>query len=95
MEKELFREAMRGMLPEKVRARPKTPLLVDSIKHFIESKKWSVLPLPKMAPELQEFVDWERLTTTLETAAGSNLWVGLRPVSLSYWLKAKAVVNRN
>jgi hypothetical protein len=93
MDKELLREAMRGLLPEAVRARPKTPFLGDSIKHFSESKKWSPLPLPEPAPELQKFVDWERLGTTLATAAGSNLWVGLRPVSLSYWLKAKAVVN--
>jgi len=93
MEKELLREAMRGLLPEEVRARPKTPLIGDFIKHFIESKKWNPLPLSEPPPELREFVDWERLGTTLATAAGSNLWVGLRPVSLSYWLKAKAVVN--
>ena len=93
MDKELLREAMRGLLPAAVRARPKTPFLGDSIKHFIKSKKWSPLPLPEPTPELQKFVDWERLGTTLATAAGSNLWVGLRPVSLSYWLEAKAVVN--
>ena len=89
MEKALLREAMRGMLPEEIRARPKTPFPGDSIKHFIASEKWSPLPLPEPAPELQEFVDWVRLGTTLATAAGSNLWVGLRPVSLSYWLKQK------
>jgi asparagine synthase (glutamine-hydrolysing) len=94
MEKELLRESMRGTLPEVVRERPKTALLLDSIKHFIESKEWSALPLPASPPELQEFVDWEQLGATLATAAGSNLWVGLRPVSLSYWLKAKDVVNK-
>jgi len=52
MDKELLREAMRGLLPEAVRARPKTPFLGDSIKHFIESKKWS--PLPFRSP-LQSF----------------------------------------
>jgi asparagine synthase (glutamine-hydrolysing) len=91
MEKALLREAMRGILPEEVRARPKTPLLGDFIKHFIESKKWSPLPLPEPTAELRKFVDWERLSTTLATAAGSTLWVGLRPVSLCYWLKG--VVN--
>jgi asparagine synthase (glutamine-hydrolysing) len=91
MEKALLREAMRGMLPEEVRTRPKTPLLGDLIKHFIESKKWSPMPLPDPAPELRRFVDWERLRTTLAPATGSTLRVGLRPVSLSYWLKG--VVN--
>jgi len=93
MEKALLREAMRGMLPEEIRARPKTPFLGDFIKHFVESKKWSPLPFPEPAAELRNFVDWERLDTTLATAAGSTLWVGLRPISLCYWLKVKAVVN--
>ena len=94
MEKVMLREAMRGMLPEEVRMRPKTPLLGDFLKHFIEAKKWSPLPLSKPAAELREFVDWERLGATLATAAGSTLWVGLRPVSLCYWLRrAINVVN--
>jgi len=91
MEKELLREAMRGMLPEEVRARPKTPLLGELIKHYVESKKWSPLPLSEPTPEVRKLVDWERLGTTLATAAGSTLWVGLRPVSLCHWLKG--VVN--
>ena len=91
MEKELLREAMRGMLPEEVRARQKTPLLGDLIEHYVESKKWSPSPLSEPTPEVRKLVDWERLGTTLATAAGSTLWVGLRPVSLCYWLKG--VVN--
>jgi len=88
MEKALLREAMRGMLPEEVRERPKTPLLGDPIKCFIENKKWRPVPLPEPTAELRKFVDWERLGTTLATAEGSTLWVGLRTISLCYWLKA-------
>jgi asparagine synthase (glutamine-hydrolysing) len=88
MEKALLREAMRGMLPEQVRARQKTPLLGDAIKQFIESKKWRPLPLPEPTAELRKFVDWELLGATLTNAAGSALWMGLRPVSLCYWLKS-------
>ena len=93
MEKELLREAMRGMLPEQVRARPKTPLPGDLVNGSIVSKKWSPLPLSEPSPELRKFVNWERLGATLATATGSHLWVGMRPISLSYWLKGKAVVN--
>jgi len=93
MEKALLREAMLGMLPEEVRARPKTALLGDRVQHSINSRKWNPLPLSDPNPELREFVDWERLRTTLATAAGSNLWVGLRPVTLCYWLRVKGVVN--
>jgi asparagine synthase (glutamine-hydrolysing) len=93
MNKTLLREAMRGMLPEQIRARPKTPLLGGLIELFIESKKWQPVPVPEPTAELRKFVDWERLGATLATAAGSTLWVGLRPVSLFYWLKLKAVVK--
>ncbi len=93
MEKALLREAMRGTLPEEVRTRPKTPLLGDLIKHSIETKKWRPLPLPVPTAELRGFVDWEQLGATLANAAGSTLWVGLRPVSLCKWLKLKGVVN--
>jgi hypothetical protein len=93
MNKTLLRQAMRGMLPEVIRARPKTPLLGDLIGLFIESKEWQPVPLPDPPAELRKFVDWERLGTTLATAAGSTPWVGLRPVSLFYWLKLKAVVK--
>jgi len=93
MKKALLREAMHGMLPEEVRVRPKTPLLGDLIKHSIESKKWKPVPLPEPIAELRQFVDWEQLGTTLAKASGSTLWVGLRSVSLCYWLNAKGVVN--
>jgi asparagine synthase (glutamine-hydrolysing) len=91
MKKTLLREAMQDALPEVIRARPKTPLQGDLIELFTERKQWQPLPLPEAPIELQEFVDWERLGTTLATATGSTLWVGLRAVSLAYWLKG--VVN--
>jgi len=87
MEKELLREAMRGMLPEKIRSRPKTPLLAEPLDSFVESKRWSPLPLPEAPEELRMYVDWRRVRATLKTATGSTLWIGLRPVSLGYWLK--------
>jgi asparagine synthase (glutamine-hydrolysing) len=88
MEKELLRDAMRGMLPEEIRSRPKTPLPVDPIDYFVKNKRWSPLPLHEPSSEIRAYVDWQKLGATLGTAAGSTLWVGLRPVSLSYWLES-------
>jgi len=90
MEKELLREAMRGILPEEIRSRPKTPLPVDLIDSFVENNKWSPFPLPEPASELRTYVDWQKLGATLSTAVGSARWVALRPVSLSFWLKGVA-----
>ena len=86
MEKELLREAMRGMLPEEIRSRPKTALPVEPIDYFVKNKRWRPLPLPEPSSEIRRYVDWQKLGETLGTATSSTLWVGLRPVSLSYWL---------
>ena len=87
MEKELLREAVRGILPEEIRSRPKTPLLFEPIDSFVEKHRWSPLPLPEPPSEIRTYVDWQKLGATLGTATSSILWVGLRPISLSYWLE--------
>jgi len=74
------------MLPEEIRSRPKTPLAIDPIDFLVEKKRWSPLPLPEPPEELHAYVDWQRLGATLQTARGSTLWAGLRPVSLGHWL---------
>jgi len=89
--KNLLRQTMRELLPEKIRLRPKTPLLGDPLELHVERGAWSPAPLPKPPAELREFVNWEQLRATLASAASSTLWIGLRPVSLCYWLKS--VVN--
>jgi asparagine synthase (glutamine-hydrolysing) len=87
MEKELLRRSMRGMVPEEIRSRPKTPLPVEPTDCFVDSERWSPLPLPKPPAELCTYVDWEKVGATLGTARGSTLRASLCPVSLSYWLK--------
>ena len=86
-EKELLRTAMRGMLPEEIRSRPKTPLLGDAVSIFAASGKWSPLPLAAPTSAVETFVDWAKLEATLRGASGSKLWTCLRGVSLNYWLK--------
>jgi len=92
--KDLLRQTMRGLLPEKIRLRPKTPLLGDPLKLHVERGAWNPDPLPKLAAELREFVNWEQLRAILATSASSALWINLRPVSLCYWLKAVANEER-
>ncbi|HXL22000.1 MAG TPA: asparagine synthase-related protein [Candidatus Dormibacteraeota bacterium] len=91
MDKELLREAMRGLLPEEVRTRPKTPLRQEPFAAQAERLKWSPLPLERNHPILDEFVDWKKLEATLQRVPGSQLWDELTPVSLHHW--AKAVEN--
>jgi asparagine synthase (glutamine-hydrolysing) len=87
MHKELLRQTMRGLLPERIRTRPKVPLLGDPLRMHAESGSWSPLRLSEPASGLRVFVDWEQLGSTLVGARSSDLWSELRPVSLNYWLK--------
>jgi asparagine synthase (glutamine-hydrolysing) len=88
MEKELLRRATKGLLPEQIRLRPKTPLLGDSLKIHVESGRWHPLPLPAPAGEVTSFIDWKLFDATLAEPAGSSLWANLRPISLNRWLKS-------
>jgi asparagine synthase (glutamine-hydrolysing) len=87
MEKELLREAMRGVLPEEVRTRRKTPLVQSPFVVQAERTKWTPLPLPAAHPLVAEFVDWRKLEATLAALPGSQVWDDLRPLSLNSWVK--------
>jgi asparagine synthase (glutamine-hydrolysing) len=89
MHKELLRQTMRGLLPERIRTRPKVPLLDDPLRIHAESGGWSPLPLPEPASEMRTFVDWEHLSSALGGAHSSDLWSDLRPISLNYWFKSR------
>jgi asparagine synthase (glutamine-hydrolysing) len=88
MHKELLRQTMRGLLPERIRTRPKVPLLDDPLRIHAESGSWKPLGLSEPVAQTRMFVDWEQLGATLVSAPSSDLWADLRPVSLNYWLKA-------
>ncbi len=86
--KDLLRQTMRGLLPEKIRLRPKTPLLGDPLALHVEWGNWSPALSAEPAAELREFVDWEQLRATLATSPGSTLWTHLRGLSLNYWFES-------
>ncbi len=88
MHKELLRQTMRGLLPERIRLRPKVPLLGDPLRIYAESGSWNPLGLSEPVAETRMFVDWEQLGATLVSAPSCDAWADLRPVSLNYWLKA-------
>jgi asparagine synthase (glutamine-hydrolysing) len=85
--KDLLRQTMRGLLPEKIRLRPKTPLLGDPLALHVERGNWHPAPPAEPAAELREFVNWEQFRATLASAPGSTLWTHLRGLSLNYWFE--------
>jgi asparagine synthase (glutamine-hydrolysing) len=94
--KRILREALRGVLPEEVRLRPKTPLV-----------SWHCLaPLRRPNPSGWEdrfvassakssYVDWRKVPAVDLEADPGETWMNLRPISLDFWLKGlrQQVVN--
>ncbi len=94
MDKELLRQAVRGLLPEEIRLRPKAPLSGDPLLLQMKSGQWSPFPLPQPTGVIEEFVNWKKLTTVLTDASSSFPWRDLRPLSLLYWLNAVEIAGR-
>jgi asparagine synthase (glutamine-hydrolysing) len=87
MDKELLRRTMRGMLPEEIRLRPKTPLEGDPMASQVEAGIWSPFPLPTPTASVRSFVDWDEFKASLGNTSDSSWWSKVRPLLLHYWLK--------
>jgi asparagine synthase (glutamine-hydrolysing) len=88
MEKEILRRAQRGILPDRIRLRPKVPLQDDPLLLHIAAKKWSPRA-PELCPTvLRDIINWQLLTGCLSAGPNTELYVHLRPVLLALWLNA-------
>lgn len=87
MNKELLREAMRGLLPREIRLRKKTPMLGDPLFLHSRANGWKANLPERPCEPLSAFVNWKVLRATFLSARGSPLWASLPPVALNHWLK--------
>jgi asparagine synthase (glutamine-hydrolysing) len=85
-DKQLLREAARGVLPEAVRRRRKSPLLADPLLALLRRPEYGAINRFEPLPELTRFVTPTEIPQTLETKDPWTSWVHLRPLSLNYWL---------
>jgi asparagine synthase (glutamine-hydrolysing) len=85
--KELVRRMALGLLPERIRLRPKTPFEGDQVALQASTYGWSPMPLPEPPKDLRQFVNWEGLARTLKDQAICFPWSDLRPISLLYWIR--------
>jgi asparagine synthase (glutamine-hydrolysing) len=80
--KHILRVAMRGVLPDAVRLRPKAPLGGDPLHVGLEQMRdW---PRRDPAPELASYVN-TRLAPITDRYHGADPWLNVRPLCLSYW----------
>jgi asparagine synthase (glutamine-hydrolysing) len=83
VDKHLLRLAMRGVLPESVRLRPKAPLGGDPLSVHLRSAGARRLDRFEPTMELQRSVN---RTAVPPLDGGGNPWLNIRPLCLNYWL---------
>ena len=88
-DKELLREATRGILPDAVRLRRKSPLLADPLLALLESQESAWVDSFKACPEFSRYVQRDRVPKVFKEKDTWNAWIHLRPLSLNYWLRSK------
>jgi asparagine synthase (glutamine-hydrolysing) len=84
IDKLILREAMRGVLPEPIRLRPKTPLAGDPLCANLRESGAASLDGFDAGPDLARFVNRHAIPPL---ASVDDPWLHLRPLCLDVWLK--------
>ena len=86
-DKELLREAGRGILPDAVRLRRKSPLLADPLNATLQRPESAWVDQFEPVPELEQYVVRNRIPTVYRERDPWRAWIHLRPLSLNFWLR--------
>ena len=93
-DKELLREAARGILPDAVRLRRKSPLLADPLIALLQQPESAWVDSFEGVPELSQYVERRFVPKVFGEKDVWAAWIHLRPLSLNFWLhsqKASAI----
>jgi asparagine synthase (glutamine-hydrolysing) len=90
-DKELLRHALRYILPEEARTRPKSPLAADPAVLLANQSDVAWIDNFSLAPELAEYIDRDRVPQVSGENDSDSLSINLRPFTLNYWLKHAAL----
>jgi asparagine synthase (glutamine-hydrolysing) len=88
-DKELLREAARGILPDAVRLRRKSPLLADPLIALLQRPESAWVDSFKSVPELSRYVERKLIPRVFGEKDVWTAWIHLRPLSLNFWLRSK------
>jgi asparagine synthase (glutamine-hydrolysing) len=92
-DKELLREAARGILPDAVRLRRKSPLLADPLVALLEQPASSWVDSFEASPGLGRYVERRLIPRVFGEKDPWSAWIHLRPLSLNFWLRSKATTG--
>jgi len=93
--KMLLRETMTGRLPDRVRTRPKTPLLGDPALAQIQRTGDGKLKSMPLSAELNRYIDPSALVMPHAKMNPEQLNVSLRPYCFNIWLQSVRRVRYN
>jgi asparagine synthase (glutamine-hydrolysing) len=92
-DKELLREAARGILPDAVRLRCKSPLLTDPLVALLQRPESVWVDSFEAVPELGRFVERRLIPKVFREKDPWTAWTHLRPLSLNFWLRSQAAAG--
>lgn len=87
MRKEILRHSMRGVLPERVLTRPKTPASACPYHERLKNEESRWVDRFAASRATSAFVDRDKIPSTHGEADPYAAWVNLRPLSLDLWLR--------
>jgi asparagine synthase (glutamine-hydrolysing) len=87
-DKELLREAARGVLPDVVRLRRKSPLATDPLNAMLQRPESAWVDRFDPMPELRRYVVRNRVPGVWGDRESWTATINLRPLSLDFWLRA-------
>lgn len=86
-DKELLRQSIRGVLPDSVRLRRKTPVYDDPIIALLQKPESAWVDRFEPVPELRRYVRPDRIPPVWRENRSGVAWVNLKPLSLNFWLR--------
>jgi asparagine synthase (glutamine-hydrolysing) len=92
-DKELLRQSGRGVLPDSVRLRGKSPLDADPTVALLEKPESAWVDRFEAVPELERYVRRDRIPPVHGEKRPGVTWVNLRPLSLNFWLRGQARIQ--
>jgi len=92
-DKEILRSAARGILPDAVRLRRKSPLITDPIAALLQRPESSWVDHFEPVSELLEYVYVKEIPKVFQMGSAIDALVCLRPLSLNFWLQRRSIVG--
>ena len=90
-DKELLRLAARGVLPDQVRLRRKSPLRADPVIALLQRPDSAWVDRFEPTAELEQYVIRRRVPAVFSKTDSWSVWINLRPLSLNFWLRSREI----